>query len=350
MSKKMLISIWMMVLVTIVINAGNVFAADIFFSKDLKLGDKDQSVVLLQNFLNSDSDTTVALSGAGSVGNETDYFGNLTKTAVIKFQNIFKEEILYPIGLEYGTGYFGKRTRDKANQLLTDYFDNQDVVKSQSKDSNISEKNDYEIKNKDNEIFNVTKLDNKKVVESVYKSGGFYILMLSNRVAKGGDYISAVVNNFDVDFDLFMNDIQIEKSYYTSSTSIQFILDEEIEAGDYNITAVNSDGLITPPIKLTILDNDVAEPVIDDVSKKVVQYGDDIVIKGSGFLGENTIVTLLGQYSVISDSDDEIYLELKDPFRGVFDDNNDDMNLPGIIQVKNKNGDSNLFEINYVFR
>lgn len=49
----------------------------------------------------------------------TGNFGNLTKLAVIRFQEKYKAEILAPSGLLTGNGFVGPRTRQKINQLLT---------------------------------------------------------------------------------------------------------------------------------------------------------------------------------------------------------------------------------------
>ncbi len=48
----------------------------------------------------------------------TGNFFNLTRQAVVRFQNKYASEILHPIGLSQGTGYVGPRTRDKINKIL----------------------------------------------------------------------------------------------------------------------------------------------------------------------------------------------------------------------------------------
>ena len=71
------------------------------FAKNLSVGSMGSDVKLLQQFLNSRG-YLVAKSGPGSTGNETSYFGELTRQAVARFQKDNKLPAL---------GFFGPMTR-----------------------------------------------------------------------------------------------------------------------------------------------------------------------------------------------------------------------------------------------
>ena len=89
------------------------------FTTDLKMGSTGETVRQLQMALNKLACCVVAASGTGSTGKESTTFGSLTKGAVVKFQNTYASEVLTPLGLTAGTGYFGAASRAKLNALNT---------------------------------------------------------------------------------------------------------------------------------------------------------------------------------------------------------------------------------------
>ena len=86
------------------------------FTRSLKLGDTGDDVKKLQEFLNTNG-FKLADSGPGSPGNETTFFGSLTRAGVIKFQNAYASDILTPVGLIKGTGFFGQSTIEFVNSF-----------------------------------------------------------------------------------------------------------------------------------------------------------------------------------------------------------------------------------------
>ncbi len=79
------------------------------FERDLTIGSRGKDVLELQKFLNKNG-FLVAKTGAGSIGNETEYFGVLTQKALAKYQ--------MTKGIEPSTGYLGTITRKGINSLL----------------------------------------------------------------------------------------------------------------------------------------------------------------------------------------------------------------------------------------
>ncbi len=73
-----------------------------FFIRDLTLRSVGEDVRQLQIFLNSQG-FVVATTGPGSIGNETTYFGSLTRAALVRFQKAH--------GITPSVGYFGPITR-----------------------------------------------------------------------------------------------------------------------------------------------------------------------------------------------------------------------------------------------
>lgn len=87
------------------------------WTRSLGQGSTGADVLRLQQFLNASADTRLAVSGAGSPGMETQYYGPITAAAVSKFQVKYRSQVLTPLGLVNPTGYFGPASTAQANQL-----------------------------------------------------------------------------------------------------------------------------------------------------------------------------------------------------------------------------------------
>ncbi len=85
-------------------------------NKRLSVGSDGSDVRRLQEFLNRNG-FTVAKSGPGSPGNETDQYTHAVGKAVITFQNKYSKRILRQYGYTRGTGSVGPATRNAINQL-----------------------------------------------------------------------------------------------------------------------------------------------------------------------------------------------------------------------------------------
>lgn len=117
MNRK-IFSIYILFIASFVFFVASATKATEIFNTDLRFGMTHSQVKLLQAVLNTDPATTVATTGSGSKGQETDYFGAKTQDAVIRFQNKYASDILAPAGLSYGTGFVGAFTRKKLNTFV----------------------------------------------------------------------------------------------------------------------------------------------------------------------------------------------------------------------------------------
>lgn len=84
------------------------------FTKVLRLGSKGKEVEELQK----------ALKILGFFPNmqTTEVFGKITETAVKKFQEAYKDDVLKPVGLIKPTGIFGQLSINKLNKLMNKWY------------------------------------------------------------------------------------------------------------------------------------------------------------------------------------------------------------------------------------
>lgn len=118
------VKLFFMVAVALVLASGLVRAETVGskvplceITRGLTIGATGEDVRCLQRYLNW-AGHMVALSGAGSPGNETEYFGPLTQKAVIQWQNANATQVLTPLGLTSATGYWGNSSFGRYVQLV----------------------------------------------------------------------------------------------------------------------------------------------------------------------------------------------------------------------------------------
>ncbi|MFA6339094.1 MAG: hypothetical protein WCW87_03505 [Candidatus Paceibacterota bacterium] len=189
-------------------------------SKDLQKGVDDDEVAILQKFLNLDPDTVVANSGDGSLGSETSYFGNLTKNAVIRFQNKYASDVLTPLGLSSGTGFVGEKTRQKIEELYYPAFQSH-IEKS----------------------LDVFEKEQTRLVGSPITS-----ISLDKSEAKIGEIVSFNIVNENFDQMSQLNALLISKGnlssfYYIpiqfNNSRMTFIVGADVVPGNYKVSIVN---------------------------------------------------------------------------------------------------------------
>lgn len=89
------------------------------FARDPRFGDEGEDVRALQRFLNC-AGFSLASTGPGAPGEETQYFVERTRNSVIRFHEAYPQEILAPIGATFGTGIFAHYSRMQAYRMMAE--------------------------------------------------------------------------------------------------------------------------------------------------------------------------------------------------------------------------------------
>jgi len=358
-----------------IISVGFVQAQTFDFYRSLKVGDEGQDVLILQKILNQDPDTRIAQSGIGSLGNETIYFGNLTKNAVIKFQNKYRNEVLVPAGLYVGTGYFGPSTIgfiEGSFNTGTISVDNQNTQPTQSSKSfeellveiiairdfaeqlNQQKKTEQSaqiessknIKPKPLKDSNMT-VDQSKLI----RSDSIELYFVSQTVFEPGVELTVVGGGINKDSEIYFFNFENDKVVSSVKIESNFIFFEapNLSEGEYEIYIKNGN-FISKPLVVEIV-GDYNPPKISSVSPSSISYGDTVTIKGSNFESQNIIITPLGTYQSSSNGSEIKFVvdrfsnlptngEVVSPV---------EQKIEGIIQVQNSNGSSDAKFVDFIY-
>jgi len=251
------------------------------FARNLHEGDEGEDVRQLQFLLNTNIAHRVSESGPGSPGQESIYFGARTKKAVIIFQDIYKDEILIPLGLTQGTGIVGTATRAKLNAMLYSIpaGGNQNVTSPQS--------------------------EGNVVAAGLSKNAGGVGTTVVIR-GRGFDEEGNTILINDEPIGTFSSITPDESDGLYQEIIFSFpasINGSEFEPGMFSIVVVSQGGKSTP-LSFTVTESGEEVPVINSITPNSGPYGTVITIKGSGFSPTgNMVVTTTNEVENLSSPD-----------------------------------------------
>ncbi|MBI5400640.1 MAG: IPT/TIG domain-containing protein [Candidatus Yonathbacteria bacterium] len=258
----------------------SLFAATAEFTRTLHSGMRGEDVRAMQKMLNADPGTRIALSGIGSLGNESDYFGPATKRALIKFQEKYSAEILAPLGLVSGTGIFGANTRAKAVALLNVVSVPKGAATTQAPASTPTQKTEEQ-------------------------KGEVFVMFPSQYSGKAGATITISGAGFTkTDNTIYFGDWHaVEKASSWNGQEITFKI-PAIPKGIYSLFIKNARGESNKDQFFVVTDGVTPEPKIESLNPARVARGGAVTIKGTGFLAiGNTLRTGIKIIENISSAD-----------------------------------------------
>lgn len=276
------------------------------FNRTLSVGDSGQDVYELQKILNSDSRTQVAQDGVGSPGNESYYFGQKTKQAVIAFQNLYREQILIPNRLSEGTGFVGKSTLAVLNNI-------------QNKEST-----NTTFQSADEIIEDIVQNQIKPIINNSSTST-LPEFLISKNIMRADTKIHVGSQKKIKDIDFYLNQNKLEKGCRTDYTC-SLKIDNDVKPGTYTLKSdIDSLG----SYKITILSDSEENP---ETKIDVLYLNKQNLIKGRYFSPKMMVYTMFGVYETETKNNSFILEFSKDYVQ------NATTSTEGLFYVENKNG------------
>jgi hypothetical protein len=266
------------------------------FTQTLSLGSDNQDVLELQKFLNTDSRTQVVQTGIGSIGNETTYFGQKTKDAVIKFQNLYAAEVLNPYGLTTGTGVVGPATRAllnlKQNQNTIGQISVPTNTATFSTSSSVLLQNTSSIENLLNNLIGTSTSTTTPQFYPLVTSSYPGEIKKKNGKRRFVDKPFTIGSHLKIsDIDFYLGTNRMRKSCVNDYVCTVWI-NKNTKAGTYTLST-NQSELGTHEFKVVSMS--VQYPQVNLVNNTIKITGDNL-ITGTNFTENMKVFTVLGMF------------------------------------------------------
>ena len=302
----------------------NIIPSTFTFQNNLKIGiTKSPDVVYLQYMLNQNITSEVASTGPGSNSNLTNYFGKKTENAVMRFQEIYRAEILKPSNLVNPTGIVGPATRAKLNALIKVLQNNGSIGTPSANNTTVNTTNLNAVLNSSTSDTSSTQTQTSSQTSSSQSSGSNplkippVVASFSTFRALSGQLVTLMGTNFDATNNkVYLGSQNIGTFSSTESgTKIVVRIPTTLATGSYEVGVITPGGTdstgnlylnVVNQIQQTALSSSTPiystfEPLLTNVWPATSTNINDVINLYGDKLGFNdTLVTNLGNVLVRS--------------------------------------------------